>query len=51
MTLREIVTLKQIRISLKELVEKLLQLIDGRITWEDMLASYPIFESQEKLDE
>ncbi|GFO25816.1 glycine--tRNA ligase-like [Plakobranchus ocellatus] len=46
-TLRERESMKQIRAPISELPGIVKDLSDGRRTWENVLASYPIFEQQE----
>ncbi|KAK3779526.1 hypothetical protein RRG08_045272 [Elysia crispata] len=46
-TLRERESMKQIRAPICELPVVVKDLADGRRTWEDVLATYPLFEQQE----
>jgi glycyl-tRNA synthetase len=45
-TLRELHTTKQIRISIEEVGKVIRSFSEGSTTWEDALAKYPVFEYQ-----
>ena len=51
MTLRERDSMKQVRIHADETAKLLINLCDMKITWDDVLETYPLFEQQQKDDD
>lgn len=49
-TLRERDSTKQVRINVDEVCKVLTNLCDGKITWDDVMSTYPVFEQQQKDD-
>eukprot|EP01016_Furgasonia_blochmanni_P034484 TRINITY_DN3729_c0_g1_i10.p1 TRINITY_DN3729_c0_g1~~TRINITY_DN3729_c0_g1_i10.p1 ORF type:complete len:226 (+),score=68.19 TRINITY_DN3729_c0_g1_i10:65-742(+) len=49
-TLREINTMKQVRIPIKEVVQVLSDIVEGHLQWTAVLQKYPLFEAKEADD-
>lgn len=50
-TLRERDSMKQVRVHADEVAKVLTNLCDMKITWDDVLETYPLFEQQQKDDD
>ena len=50
-TLRELLTMKQLRVPIKDIEKVLVNLSNDFETWEEVCKQYPAFASQEKEDD